>query len=93
MIDQKIVKHVANLARLDIRESDIPRLADQLSRIIQYVETINELDLQGVKPTSHAVGVSNVFRADEVVPTNVRDKVLEQAPESEGGFFRVPKVL
>lgn len=93
MIDEKIVKHVANLARLEIKEADISKLSNQLSKIIQYVETINELDLQGVKPTSHAVGVSNVFRADEVVHTKVRDKLLEQAPESEGGFFRVPKVL
>lgn len=93
MITKDTVKNVARLARLKIKEGDIPKIADQLSRIIQYVETINELDLKNVKPTAHAVEVHNVFRDDTVVPSKIIERAIEQAPEHDGRFFKVPKVL
>jgi len=93
MIDESVVKKVANLARLEIQDKDIPKLSKQLSDIIQYVETINELNLEGIKPTAHAVEVKNVFRDDVAVDSKIIDKAIVQAPEHEGSFFRVPKVL
>jgi len=93
MIDQDLIKKAANLARLEIQEADMPKLSKQISDIIQYVETLNELNLEGIKPTAHAVDVDNVFRSDKVVDAGIIEEVLEQAPEHEGRFFRVPKVL
>lgn len=93
MIDEKTVKHVANLARLEIEDKDIPKLSKQLSDIISYIETINELDLEGIKPTAHAVKVQNVFRVDAVVDAGIIQNAIEQAPEHDGRFFKVPKVL
>ncbi len=93
MISKEQIKHIASLANIDVDESEIPHLADQLSKIIEYVETINELDLKNIKPTAHAVEVNNVFREDKVIQKDIIEKSLEQAPESDGVYFKVPKVI
>lgn len=93
MITEDVVKKVAGLAKLEIKKEDMAKLTEQLSDIFSYIETINELKLEPVKPTAHAVEVSNVFREDVVQPSNVTQKTLDKAPEGDGEFFRVPKVL
>lgn len=93
MIDEKDVKKIAHLARLELEESQIPALSKQLSDIMDYVESLNELDLEGVEPTAHAVEVKNVFRADEAVQNKTFDDVIEQSPDRNGRYFKVPKVL
>ena len=93
MIDEKQIRKIANLARLEIKDSDIPKLSEQLTSILNYVETLNELDLKDIKPTAHAVEVSNVFREDVAVENDIAKTVLPQAPESDGVFFKVPRVL
>lgn len=93
MIDESQIKKAANLARLQINAEDMPKLSKQLSEILSYAATINELDLAGIKPTAHAVEVENVFRADVVADAGVVQDVLAQAPQADGVFFRVPKVL
>lgn len=95
MIAEETVRRIAELAHLEVADSNIKQLAKELSHIIDYVEQLKELKLDNVKPTSHAVEVHNVFRSEgDVVHADVVGKeVLSQAPEGNGVFFRVPKVL
>lgn len=93
MITEDVVKKVASLAKLEIKKEDMAKLTEQLSGIFAFIETINELKLDGIKPTAHAVEVNNVFREDVVRSSGVTQKTLEKAPEGDGEFFRVPKVL
>jgi aspartyl-tRNA(Asn)/glutamyl-tRNA(Gln) amidotransferase subunit C len=88
MLDRGQVLHVARLARLELSEDELERMAAELSHVLDHIEKIGELDLEGVPPTSHVVDVVNVLRADEPTPCLPREVVLEQAPEpvSEGGF-------
>ena len=92
-ISKQEVLHVANLARLNIDESQIDRFADQIGQILEYVETLNELDTTGVVPTSHAIDMANAFRDDELSKPLDRKTVLANAPEDDEGSFIVPKVI
>lgn len=87
------VPYVANLARLALTEAEIATFQGQLSQIVDYVRTINQLDLSGIAPTSHAHPLENVFRADEVKPSLDRDAVMRNAPLSRDGQFIVPKIV
>jgi aspartyl-tRNA(Asn)/glutamyl-tRNA(Gln) amidotransferase subunit C len=90
MLDRDQVLHVARLARLALTESEVDRMADELSNVLDHVDRIRELDLDGVPPTSHVIEVGNVLRADEPTPSLPRELVLEQAPEPVDGSFGVP---
>ena len=90
MIDRDQVLHVARLARLRVSDEEVERLAPELSKILGHVETMNELDLEGVEPTSHVVDLTNVLREDVPRPSLPREKALEQAPDAAEGGFRVP---
>ena len=90
MIDRDQVLHVAKLARLKVTDDEVDRMAEELSKILGYVETMNELDLEGVEPTSHVVDLVNVLRDDVPRPSMPRERALEQAPDSANGGFRVP---
>lgn len=92
-ISREEVLHVAKLARLELSSEEIERLTDQLSNILTYVEKLNEADTKGVEPTSHVMSISNVFREDEARPSLPVEKALENAPDSDGAFFRVPKII
>lgn len=87
------VRKVAKLARLDLPEDTIATYTGQLERILGYVDQLQAVDTEGVPPTTRAVEVVNVTRADTVVPTDVREDLLDQAPQREGDFFRVPKIM
>ncbi|WP_115015866.1 Asp-tRNA(Asn)/Glu-tRNA(Gln) amidotransferase subunit GatC [Synechococcus sp. UW140] len=87
------VRKVAKLARLDLPEETITTYTGQLERILDYVEQLQAVETEGVPPTTRAVEVVNVTREDAVVPTDVREELLNQAPLREGDFFRVPKIL
>lgn len=87
------VVYTADLARLDLNENSIDRFADQIGNILEYVDTINSVDTEGIVPTSHAISLSNAFREDEVKESMGADKALANAPEKEGGNFVVPKVI
>ncbi|RZO15324.1 Asp-tRNA(Asn)/Glu-tRNA(Gln) amidotransferase subunit GatC [Synechococcus sp. UW105] len=87
------VRKVAKLARLDLPEETITTYTGQLERILDYVEQLQAVETEGVPPTTRAVEVVNVTREDAVVPTDVREELLDQAPLREGDFFRVPKIL
>jgi aspartyl-tRNA(Asn)/glutamyl-tRNA(Gln) amidotransferase subunit C len=85
------VLHVARLARLELSEDEVERFADELSKVLDHVETINQLgDLDDVEPTSHVVAVENALRADEPQPSLPQDVALAAAPDAAQGGFRVP---
>jgi aspartyl-tRNA(Asn)/glutamyl-tRNA(Gln) amidotransferase subunit C len=90
MIEREQVLHVARLARLRLTDDEVERMAGELSKILEYVETMNELDLEGVEPTSHVVDLTNVLREDVPRPSWPREVVLEQAPDATETGFRVP---
>jgi aspartyl-tRNA(Asn)/glutamyl-tRNA(Gln) amidotransferase subunit C len=90
MIDREQVLHVARLARLELTDPELERMSGELSGILDHVERMNELDLEGVEPTSHVVALENVLRADEPRPSLPRERVLESAPDPAQGAFRVP---
>ena len=85
------VLHVARLARLELSEDEVERFSDELSKVFDWVETINELgDLEDVEPTSHVVAVENALRADEPQPSLPQEVALAAAPDVAQGGFRVP---
>jgi aspartyl-tRNA(Asn)/glutamyl-tRNA(Gln) amidotransferase subunit C len=90
MLDRAQVLHVARLARLELDEAEVERMASELSKVLDHVEQIRELDLEGVAPTSHVVDVTGVVRPDEPVASLPRDVVLAAAPEPVEGGFGVP---
>jgi aspartyl-tRNA(Asn)/glutamyl-tRNA(Gln) amidotransferase subunit C len=87
------VQKVAKLARLAIDEARLRRLAGQLEMILGYVDKLSTADVTGVEPMAHALPLHNVFREDVVEPSLPLEKVLQNAPETDGPFFKVPKVL
>ncbi len=92
MIDLEQVRKVALLARLELTPAEEAKFTTQLGSIIDYFEQIGELDVTGVEPTTRAIDVNNVTRADELHPDPEREAILRSAPAQEGDFFRVPKI-
>jgi aspartyl-tRNA(Asn)/glutamyl-tRNA(Gln) amidotransferase subunit C len=90
MIDRDQVLHVARLARLRLDGDEIERMSRELSSVLDHIEKISELDLEGVEPTAHVVAVENVLRPDEPRESWPKDAVLSSAPDSGDGGFRVP---
>ena len=87
------VRKVATLARLNLPDDKIATYTGQLESILGYVSQLEQVDTTGVPETTRAVEVTNVTRQDGVNPTPVREEILNQAPQREGNFFRVPKIL
>jgi aspartyl-tRNA(Asn)/glutamyl-tRNA(Gln) amidotransferase subunit C len=87
------VEHVANLARLVFGEEEKKKLAEQLGRILDFIEQLNELDTEDVEPTSHVIPMKNVVRPDVVRPSLTRDDALANAPSDVDGLFEVPKIV
>ena len=87
------VRKVAKLARLNLPDDKIATYTGQLESILGYVSQLEQVDTTGVPETTRAVEVTNVTRQDGVDPTPVREEILNQAPQREGDFFRVPKIL
>ena len=90
MIDRSQVLHVARLARLRLTEDEVERMSGELSTILEHVDRIAELDLEGVEPTTHVVDLENVLRPDEPRPSWSREEMLERAPQTGENAFRVP---
>ncbi|MBJ7331806.1 MAG: Asp-tRNA(Asn)/Glu-tRNA(Gln) amidotransferase subunit GatC [Solirubrobacteraceae bacterium] len=90
MIDREQVLHVARLARLELSEDEVEHMTGELSKVLEHIETIAELDLTDVPPTSHVVEVENALRADEPEPSLPRDVVLANAPAVSDDGFLVP---
>lgn len=92
-ISQEEVDHVALLARLEFSEKEKERFTTQLNSILEYMDKLKEIDTSQVEPTFHAVPRRNVFRGDEVLPSEPRELTLSNAPDGDRGFFRVPKII
>jgi len=92
-ITKEEVIHVAQLARLDMDEESIDAFAGQIGKILDYVDTLNRADTDGVEPTSHAISLTNAFREDVETPSLDPDDALANAPEKEDGSFVVPRVI
>ena len=89
-ISRDEVLHVARLARLALTDEEVERLGGQLSAILEAVGKVAELDLADVEPTSHPLDLANVWAEDDGRPSLPVDEALANAPDREGGFFRVP---
>jgi aspartyl-tRNA(Asn)/glutamyl-tRNA(Gln) amidotransferase subunit C len=90
MLDREQVLHVARLARLELTDDEVERMARELSHVLDHIEKIRELDLEGVPPTSHVVDVVGGLRADEPQRSLPRDVILAAAPEPLEEGFGVP---
>jgi aspartyl-tRNA(Asn)/glutamyl-tRNA(Gln) amidotransferase subunit C len=90
MIDREQVLHVAKLARLRLSDAEVERMTGELSTILEHVERMDELDLDGVEPTSHVVELQNVLRDDVPRESLSRERALEGAPDPADEGFRVP---
>lgn len=93
MIEREEVLKVANLARLQLTAEEEAQFTTQLGDILDYFEQLSELDVTDVEPTTRAIDVSNVTRADQLQTYEERERILAGAPEQDGDFFRVPKIM
>ncbi len=87
------VRHIAKLAKLKLKEDEERKFRNELSQILEYMDKLNELDTVNIEPLSHPVPVENVFREDELKPSIPREEALKNAPDTNGEFFKVPKVI
>ena len=92
-IDQAQVRKVARLSRLELTKAEVEEFTNQLSAILEYMEKMDELDTNGVEPLAHCLPINNVFRQDCIKPSLGTEKVLKNAPQRDGDFFKVPKIL
>jgi aspartyl-tRNA(Asn)/glutamyl-tRNA(Gln) amidotransferase subunit C len=92
-ITKEEVLYVAHLARLDLDDRSIERFAGQIDEILGYIDKLNQVETEGIRPTSHAIFLTNAFRDDEQGEHLQRERVLANAPDQEDGNFVVPKVV
>ena len=92
-LDEKTVRKVARLANIEIADSDVERIGNELSGILAWVEQLSEVDTDNVEPLANVVNIDLKLRKDEVTDGDCADKVLANAPEETQGFFVVPKIV
>ena len=92
-LSRQDVEKVALLARLRLAEPELEKLTDQLNQIVGYVESLQQLDTEGVPPMAHPLPLENVFREDEVRPSLGAEIALRVAPKQDDSFYLVPPVL
>lgn len=93
-ITKKIVNHAADLSRISLEGDDAEEFQVQLSRILEYITQLNEVDTEDTLPTSHVLlSMKNVFREDTVMESFSLEEALSNAPAKKGNFFKVPKII
>ncbi|MCI1248408.1 MAG: Asp-tRNA(Asn)/Glu-tRNA(Gln) amidotransferase subunit GatC [Megasphaera sp.] len=92
-ISAEEIKKIALLSRLEVKEDNIKSVGKQLNDILSYMDLISQVDITDVAPTAHAVSMRNVMRDDVLQPSLSNEKALQNAPEAEDGYFKVPKVI
>ena len=92
-IDEAQVRKVAKLSRLELSDAEVDEFTGQLRAILEYVEKMNELDTEGVEPLAHCLAISNVLREDCARESLGTEAALANAPQRDGDFFKVPKIL
>ena len=92
-ISKETVKYVAHLARIELQPKELERLSKQLQDILDFIDKLKRIDIKNIKPTSHILPINNVLREDVAGVSLLSDKALTNAPQREGNFFVVPKVI
>lgn len=92
-MDSAEVRKVASLARLSLTDQEVDDFGRQLTQILSYVETLNDVDVENAEPMPHAIEIRNVFREDERSASLDRDVGLQNAPRTDGRYFLVPQIL
>lgn len=92
-ISEEQVRHVALLARLSLTDEQVKSFGQELNSILRHIDTIQQLDLEGVEPTAHPLDMVNVMRVDEVRPGLSREDALRNVPESDGVAFVIPRIV
>lgn len=92
-LNRKDVEHVALLSRLELSETELDKFTGQLDAILEYIDVLDQVDTSAVEPMAHVLDIRNVMRADVAKPSLPRESALQNAPESENGFFKVPKIM
>ena len=92
-ITEETIQYVAALAKLTVSDEDKKKVAKDLDDILDYIETMNKLDTEGIEPMSHVLPVKNVFREDVVTNQDDREQLLKNAPKQKDGCFAVPKTV
>jgi len=87
------ITKVAHLARLELSSVEVAHMAEQVGAILSYIDKLNELDTAGVRPTTHALAISNAFRDDELIPSLPQAEALKNGPKQNGEAFVVPKII
>lgn len=95
MISKQEVEHIAKLARLGLTEKEIEKFQRELSKILDYIEKLKEVDISKVEPTSHSILVENIMRIDELKKGKIEigKKLVEMAPEKKSGFLKTKSIL
>ncbi len=93
VITLKDVEHMASLAKLRLKENEKEGYINRLNAFLAYIEALQELNTSGIPPTTHALPLENVFREDIERPCLPREKALANAPDSNEGYFHIPKIL
>ena len=92
-IDESTAARIAKLARIRVEDAALPALAQEFSTILDFVEQLNEVDIEGVEPMVSVTPMRLKRRADVVTDGNMQDRILSNAPDAREGFFAVPKVV
>ena len=92
MITVKDVEHVAKLARLELTEEEKEKFTRQLGDVLKYVDQMNEVDTDDVEPLSHPIDFVNVMRDDKIHYEQTKEELMQNAPDEENVFFKVPKI-
>ena len=92
-IDKKLVKKIATLSRMKIEENEVEKFSNELSKIINWVEKLNEVDTKNITPITNQSDIKIPFRKDKINDGKIEDKILKNAPEKKAGYFVVPKVV
>lgn len=93
MLTREAVERVAHLSRLEFTEEELTEQFAQLQSIIEMMDSLSEIDTEGVAPLNHVMDIENVFREDTVYESMGAEKVLANAPEENGNMFQVPKIV
>jgi aspartyl-tRNA(Asn)/glutamyl-tRNA(Gln) amidotransferase subunit C len=92
-VSREVVEHVANLAKLDLSDEEIDRLQNEMGRILEHADKLQEVDTDDIQGTSHVIPMTNVYREDEVGQSLTPEEVVGNAPDSAEEFFKVPRIV
>ncbi|HKJ31764.1 MAG TPA: Asp-tRNA(Asn)/Glu-tRNA(Gln) amidotransferase subunit GatC [Balneolales bacterium] len=92
-VSKKEVAYIANLARLKLQDSEVDRLAADMSRILEYIDLLNEVDTENIAPLEHVTELTSPLRKDKALEPLDHELALKNAPDADSDYFRVPKVI